>query len=149
VIAVIACGARKAATPQPAKDLYVGTLFAKARAAVEALDIPWLILSAKHGLLNPEQVVEPYDQQIATANVSHLRGTLYRQVQAGMLGRGQVVCDFTPEAYHRLLSEATGRTHKFLRPVKGLGQGRCMHVYGLIALRGELVTASQVYGARL
>lgn len=149
MIAVIACGAKKAETPQPARDLYIGTLFRKARAAAEALQVPWLILSAKHGLLNPNQIVEPYDQQIATANVAHLRSTLYRQIQSGMIGRSQVVCDFTPEAYHRLLSEAAGPRQHFIRPVQGLGQGRCMHVYDLIVARQEIVTGVQVYGTKV
>jgi hypothetical protein len=58
---LVSCVAAKAATPQPARTLYVSDWFAKARAYVEATGRPWFILSALHGIVRPGRVVEPYD----------------------------------------------------------------------------------------
>lgn len=147
MIAVVSCGARKATTPQPAKDLYTGAYFKKARAAAEGLGCPWLIMSALHGLVKPDTVLDPYEQNIHGMNIAVLRGTVHRQVQAGMLGRGSVIVDFTPEAYHRVIADALGKreTGRIVRPLQHLGQGQAMHVMGLIAERGEIVMGRTIY----
>ena len=62
MIGLIGCGARKLSTAAPARDLYTGPLFLAARAYVEVRCERWGILSAKHGFLDPDEVVEPYDQ---------------------------------------------------------------------------------------
>ncbi|SEG14975.1 DUF6884 domain-containing protein [Paenibacillus sp. UNC499MF] len=55
--------------PAPAKDAYTGTLNRKARAYAEACGYDWVILSAKHGFLMPEDtVVGNYDTAFGTAN---------------------------------------------------------------------------------
>lgn len=61
---VVGCGKRKATEPRPARDLYTGSLFTAARRYAEASFLPWRILSAKHGLVDPDQVLEPYDAQL-------------------------------------------------------------------------------------
>lgn len=63
-IGLVGCVKEKATSAKPARDLYVSTLFHGRRAYVERSCDEWWILSAKHGLLNPEEVVEPYDQTL-------------------------------------------------------------------------------------
>lgn len=47
-----------------AKDLYMeSTYFKKMRAWAEARGNPWYILSAKHGLLAPNEIVAPYNER--------------------------------------------------------------------------------------
>ncbi len=58
---LVSCVGRKLSVPAPAKDLYTSQLFRKSRTFVESINQPWLILSAKYGLVSPEQVIEPYD----------------------------------------------------------------------------------------
>lgn len=60
-IALIACGKAKRDHPSPARDLYTGGLFTKARAYAEATSDTWFILSAKHGLVDPDMTLHPYD----------------------------------------------------------------------------------------
>lgn len=60
VVLVTCCG-QKLAHAAPARDLYTSDLFRKARAWAETFGSRWFILSAKHGLLAPDAVVEPYD----------------------------------------------------------------------------------------
>lgn len=64
IIGLVGCGSAKLRRPAPARDLYTGALFRKSRAYVEATCERWFVLSAKHGLVYPEQVLEPYDVRL-------------------------------------------------------------------------------------
>ena len=58
-LAIIGCGAAKLGHAAPARELYAGCLFRAARQHVEAAGLPWLILSALHGLVEPAAVRAP------------------------------------------------------------------------------------------
>lgn len=60
-IIIVGCGKAKGPHRAPARELYTGSLFRAARAYAEASGHPWLILSARHGLVEPATVLEPYD----------------------------------------------------------------------------------------
>jgi hypothetical protein len=60
---LIQCTKSKRDEPAKAKNLYdESDYFCKMRAYAEATDTMWFILSAKHGLLDPNTTVEPYDE---------------------------------------------------------------------------------------
>jgi predicted glycosyl hydrolase (DUF1957 family) len=59
-IALVACCGQKLDRAAPAGELYTSPLFRKAASYARTFD-RWYILSAKHGLLRPDVVVEPYD----------------------------------------------------------------------------------------
>lgn len=63
-IILVSCVARKQDRPAPAADLYISPWFGKARRYAETSGARWFILSAKCGLLAPDQVIEPYDQTL-------------------------------------------------------------------------------------
>lgn len=54
---------------RPAKDLYVSQWFRRARAYVETTDSPWFILSAKYGLVAPNEVIASYEQTLSHMGV--------------------------------------------------------------------------------
>lgn len=58
---LVACVAAKLDYAAEARELYISPWFRKARAYVEHTGSPWLILSTKHGLIDPGTVIEPYD----------------------------------------------------------------------------------------
>jgi len=60
-IYVVQCVGQKLDRPARARDLYCSDWFRKARTYVESTGAPWFILSAKHLLLCPDDVVEPYN----------------------------------------------------------------------------------------
>lgn len=60
-VGLVGCASQKLQRPAPARELYVSQLFRKASAYVEANTDRWYILSAKHGLVHPDTVLEPYD----------------------------------------------------------------------------------------
>lgn len=64
-IVIIGCGKAKLATKAPARDLYTGSLFATRRRYAESRASLWFVVSAKHGLLSPDEVISPYDQVLS------------------------------------------------------------------------------------
>lgn len=64
-ITLIACSATKGKAAAPAAELYQSVWFQKARAFAQTREDeygdPWFILSALHGLTDPDEVIEPYD----------------------------------------------------------------------------------------
>lgn len=61
---LVSCVSRKSCDRSHAKDLYQSEWFKKARKFVECSDASWYILSAKHGLLHPDELVTPYEQTL-------------------------------------------------------------------------------------
>ena len=70
---LLPCASRKRNARAPARDLYESPLFRKMRAVAEETGAPWFILSAKHGLLEPGQQVDPYDLTLNDMRVSERR----------------------------------------------------------------------------
>jgi hypothetical protein len=63
-VVIIGCGKAKASSAREARELYTGSLFRARRRFAEATSSDWFILSARHGLLSPGVVVEPYELRI-------------------------------------------------------------------------------------
>lgn len=61
---LVACSKTKSDQPAPARDLYQGTLFQRASAYAERTCDFWYVLSAKHGLVHPSTILEPYDASL-------------------------------------------------------------------------------------
>lgn len=66
-VGLIACAATKLDRPAPARELYRSQLFVAAMTWMtkEGRVDAWGILSARHGLVMPDDVLEPYDQSLA------------------------------------------------------------------------------------
>jgi len=73
-VTLIACSANKLAHPAPAKELYTGQLFQKARVLTENCSDQYFILSALHGLLNPEKIIAPYNYTLKNLNQRERNG---------------------------------------------------------------------------
>ena len=61
---LLGCVSQKNASPMAAKDLYRSELFRRRRLYAEASGVPWWIVSAEYGLVDPDEVVAPYDTRI-------------------------------------------------------------------------------------
>jgi hypothetical protein len=60
---LIQCTKSKHDRELPARELYEASdLFSKSRTYAELQEDDWAILSAKHGLVNPDEILEPYDE---------------------------------------------------------------------------------------
>lgn len=71
-LVLIACSKVKLPHAAPARELYQGDIFRKARALAEKEGAPWAVLSARHGVVQPEQVLEPYDDTLIRATRAQL-----------------------------------------------------------------------------
>lgn len=99
LVVLVGCGSKKGTAPARARDLYKGSLFvagmAHADRLVAANPNAWVwILSAKHGLLDPEEVIEPYDSRLrqkrereAWADRVH-RDIVWRRHEPALRGAG-------------------------------------------------------------
>lgn len=65
-IGLVGCAAAKLQRPAPARELYTSQLFKKASAYVEANSDRWYILSAKYGLVHPDEVICPYNMKLGS-----------------------------------------------------------------------------------
>lgn len=79
---VVSCGRRKSTRAAAAEDLYRSRRFQQAKKFVTSFGTDWYVLSGKHGLLEPAETLEPYDQSITAASLeaqaSWAEGVLHR-----------------------------------------------------------------------
>lgn len=80
---LVSCVGKKRPSPSPARDLYISEWFLRVRRYVEATGCAWFILSAKYGLVAPEQTLAPYDETLNTMGIAD-RQAWARRVRAQM-----------------------------------------------------------------
>jgi hypothetical protein len=128
MVGLVACCKTKLGVPARAEDLYRSPLFRKARAFCLAHYSRWFILSAKYGLVEAGQVLEPYDCTLLK------QGRLARRkwgelVYSQLAERGLASERFVAHAgkvYVMPLAEKL----RIETPLAGLGIGRQMAWYG-------------------
>lgn len=60
-ICLVECASAKVPSATEARELYDSALFKKSRAYAERAFDGWYVLSAKHGLVEPSALLEPYN----------------------------------------------------------------------------------------
>src|SRR4051812_15330291 len=63
-VALVGSSGATADEPRPAGELFRSDGFARAREHAQHSRLPWFVLSAKHGLLDPGEVISPHGIQI-------------------------------------------------------------------------------------
>lgn len=100
-VGLIGCGKEKLKHPAPASELYVGSFFKLCKQWITKpgrVD-EWGILSAKHGLVMPDDVYEPYDQSLWGLTTSERRAW-------AVMVRGQIVAEWGRENIFMILAGA-------------------------------------------
>ncbi len=69
-LVLVSCVKSKLARSAPAQDLYTSTLFTGGRSFARSTGAPWYILSAKYGLVHPDEVIVPYDYTLNRLGVA-------------------------------------------------------------------------------
>ncbi|MFA9430755.1 DUF6884 domain-containing protein [Egicoccus sp. AB-alg2] len=72
-VGLVGCVKSKLNRAPSAADLYTSPLFSGRRAAAERHCDRWFVLSALHGLVHPDQVLEPYDHTLNDVSVVERR----------------------------------------------------------------------------
>ncbi len=118
-IVLVACCGKKLDRPAPAKDLYCSDLFIKSRRYAEQHGDRWLVLSAKHGVVDPDAVIEPYDETLNYMSASERRAWAAKVAQQLSSCRNDKLTVLAGEAY-------CGWVEGFNveRPMQGLGIGQ-------------------------
>ena len=124
-VVLIACASKKREVPAPARDLYLSALFMKSLAYADSLEPDAIyILSAKHGLLEQDEVVAPYDETLNDKSAAEVRAW-------AEWVRGQLEAKTDPKLDHyTILAGMSYRkylvTHlaHVLVPLEGLGIGK-------------------------
>jgi len=70
-VVLVGCVKSKLSHAAPAKDLYISPLFRKERAYAESAGARWFILSAEHGLVAPDEILQPYELRLSTTPASY------------------------------------------------------------------------------
>lgn len=126
-LAIIPCGNKKIwdkegdIGPVPARKAYIGTFHQLCRAYAEMFYPRWVILSAKHGYLQPDEMVsEPYN-----VSFSHRSGAvipidrLADQVGEKGLGDFQHLVVLTGKKYKPIVQKSFGPDHHVEMPLLG------------------------------
>ncbi|MCY3810549.1 MAG: hypothetical protein OXH15_01980 [Gammaproteobacteria bacterium] len=117
----------KRSRPGKAKEIYVSDWFRKARALVEREGCAWRILSAKYGLVHPDDVIEPYEKTLVAMRAAERRnwaGTVLEALEPCLAEADRVV--FLAGERYRELLEPSLRSRGIVVdvPMRGLSQGR-------------------------
>jgi hypothetical protein len=73
---LMACSATKASTAAPAIDLYQGVMYSTFHANAPATRPAVVILSAKHGFIEADRVIDPYEQRMTEARADEMLAEL-------------------------------------------------------------------------
>ncbi|GAB3488264.1 DUF6884 domain-containing protein [Flexivirga lutea] len=133
-VVLVGCVKTKLDHGAPAKDLYVSDYFAKMRNYAEASGRPWFILSAEHGLISPDEWLEPYERYLP--DTSREYRTAWGEKVAQQLEQavgslpGLLVDIHAGAAYVESVEEAlTPRGAHVLDQLRGLSFGRRLSWY--------------------
>jgi hypothetical protein len=122
-VCLVSCVGAKGATTTEARDLYQSNWFIKARAYVEGFGSNWFILSAKHGLVRPDDLIARYNQTLNTIGIAERRSwarLVERQMDNQMPDAERIV----------VLDYLRRRAGTVQVPMEGLGIGRQLQWLG-------------------
>ena len=127
ILGLVGCSKTKAAEPRPAAELYASPLFLYSyRAAVRTCDRV-VILSALHGVVQPDEVIEPYNLhvgQLGGAALAAWRDKVRQQLAAVLRPhpRPHRLVFFAGRLYELAMPEIEGAEE--LSPLRGLFIGQ-------------------------
>lgn len=133
-VVLVGCAKSKVNHASPARLLYRSPLFDKRRSYAEAHARAWYVLSAEHGLVHPETLLEPYDVALADQPEDYRQAwaqwvvAKLRQTEGGL--RGLHVEIHAGQAYTApLLPLLRAAGAHVVHPLSGLGLGEQLSWY--------------------
>jgi hypothetical protein len=126
-VGLVGCASQKLKRPAPARELYVYQLFKKASAYAELTCDRWYLLSAKHGLVHPDTVLEPYDMRLGTNHrtsppIHQWGARVKEQLDAELAGLANVTLVALAGEQYRIAVHNSRWPVEI--PMKGLGIGQ-------------------------
>lgn len=131
---LVGCVKSRSSEPALARDLFTSDYFAKMRSHAEGTGLPWFIVTAEHGLVWPEQWLEPYALCLADMRAGLRRSwggrvaARLRDIRGSL--QGTVVEIHAGSTYVQALGPALERLGaEVLDPLRGLPIGRRLAWY--------------------
>lgn len=126
IIYLVACVNKKHLVPMEARDLYSSAWFEKAAELADRRADQWFVLSAKHGLLDPNRVIAPYELPLSSRTATERRIWAKEVVQSLLSGLSSLdrVVIFAGKLYREnLVSPIIEHGCKVEIPMEGLRIG--------------------------
>jgi hypothetical protein len=124
--ALISCSKSKGGHRDLARNMYVSSLYRKSVLVVEGWGLSFSILSAKHGLLDPDEMIEPYDVTLKGASKqfkSEWAEKVDKQVRNSIDRKKHLIVLAGDDYYAPLTEAGTKDPLKFFAPMRGLSLG--------------------------
>lgn len=127
IVGLVGCSKTKAAEPRPAAELYASPLFLYSYRAAKRTCDRVMILSALHGLVDPGEVIAPYDfhvGQLSGAALAAWRDKVQQQLAAVLRPhpRPHRLVFFAGRVYELAMPEIEGAEE--MAPLRGLFIGQ-------------------------
>ena len=140
-VGLVGCVKSKASQALRARDMYTSPLFRGRRSFVARSCDRWFILSAKHELLDPDQVIEPYNLELK--DLSGPQRQLWSQRVLYQLERGLGdLGDYEFEVHagaeylnNGLIAGLRARGANVINPSSGRSLGRLLSFYNLQSMQ--------------
>ena len=140
-VVLVGCAGSKTAGPRPAAELFTGAAFVKGRQHAAQDGAPWYVLSAKFGLLDPAEVISPYDVYLEDQPAAYREawgGWVVAQLAQRMDLTGAVVEVHAGRTYCEPLEAPLRAAGAVLHePLSGLRQGERLAWYGTSTRSGR------------
>ncbi len=133
-VGLVACAKSKHDRAVPAKDLYSSELFKKTIRYTNRNYDRWYILSAKHGLVEPYTVLQPYDETLKSKPIRERRrwaDRTIKQLQSILPGPDQCLVFFHTGVVYRefVFEKLVAFGYHCEVPLEGLGIGEQLAWY--------------------
>lgn len=123
---LIACSMSKSQEARRAKELYTGDLFKKSRRYLELMGVRYVILSAKLGVIEPEEIICPYECTLNEMDFIARQG--WAQKVASRIQeiepRGGKLLILAPKRYREFASYLPAQKYELEAPLAGKGIGQ-------------------------
>jgi hypothetical protein len=148
--ALISCSKSKGGHRDLARNMYVSSLYSKSVMVAEGWGIPFSILSAKYGLLSPDDIIEPYDLTLKGASKQFKFDWAKKvdgQIRASA-NRHKCLIVLAGDDYYAPLIEAGAESPlSFLAPMRGISLGnRLVFLNQCIRIRKRRDAITRSYG---
>jgi hypothetical protein len=122
--ALISCSKSKGGHRDIARDMYVSPLYRKSVQLTELWGVPFYILSAKYGLLHPDELIEPYEQTLKTATKKEKQDWAQRvDKQIRELSRRKFILLAGDDYFAPLVEAGSGDPLDYFAPMRSLSLG--------------------------
>ncbi|WP_135230110.1 DUF6884 domain-containing protein [Deinococcus fonticola] len=122
-LVLVGCVKKKQASAALAEQLYTSPLFRKRAAFAKHFGDDWLILSALHGVVSPQQELAPYDVTLNTLGKAERRQwakQVMAQLEPHLPGVGQVILLAGARYSEFLIAPLEGRGLTVSLPLKNM-----------------------------